>query len=202
MYHWRIIATALVVALGVWPTMNGAAAQTFDERWSPVPKAHALPGPAPQPQNDPAPAEPRAHQPARSPSADGSSENGVQASSERQVQQRTAAPEASSTVTPTRPSRRKAVFVGRASYYAYRGGRTASGQSFDAQTLTAAHRTLPFGTRLRVTDLKTRKSVNVVITDRGPALLGRVLDLSYGAAKALGIEDRGVVQVRAEVIDG
>jgi rare lipoprotein A len=93
-------------------------------------------------------------------------------------------------------------FVGKASFYAYRGGKTASGERFKADGLTAAHRTLPFGTRLRVTDLKTQKSVEVVVTDRGPASRHLVLDLSLGAAKALGILSRGITQVRAEVVSG
>jgi rare lipoprotein A len=68
--------------------------------------------------------------------------------------------------------------------------------------LTAAHRTLPFGTRVRVTDIKTQKSVEVTITDRGPASRGRVIDLSLGAAKVLGIGNRGVIQVRGELVSG
>jgi rare lipoprotein A len=66
--------------------------------------------------------------------------------------------------------------------------------------LTAAHRSLPFGTKVRVTDVATNKSVVVRITDRGPRARDRVLDLSLGAARSLGIMDRGVVQVRAEVL--
>ena len=65
---------------------------------------------------------------------------------------------------------------------------------------TAAHRSLPFGTRVRVTDLATNRSVVVVITDRGPRVRDRVLDLSLGAARSLGITDRGVAQVRVEVL--
>jgi rare lipoprotein A len=94
------------------------------------------------------------------------------------------------------------VFVGRASFYAYRGGKTASGTAYKAHGLTAAHRTLPFGTRIRVTDIKTGRSVDVVVTDRGPDSRGRVLDLSLGAAKMLGIASRGVVSVRVAVISG
>jgi rare lipoprotein A len=66
--------------------------------------------------------------------------------------------------------------------------------------LTAAHRTLPFGTRLRVTDPASGRSVIVVVNDRGPFGRGRVLDLSIGAAKALGMIDRGVILVRADVL--
>jgi rare lipoprotein A len=66
--------------------------------------------------------------------------------------------------------------------------------------LTAAHRNLPFGTRVRVTDLASSKSVVVRITDRGPWVRGRVLDLSLGAARSLGITGRGVAQVRADVL--
>ena len=92
------------------------------------------------------------------------------------------------------------VFSGKASYYSYQTGKTASGSSFDRDLPTAAHRSLPFGTRVRVTDLATSKSVVVVITDRGPMVRDRVLDLSLGAARSLGITDRGVAQVRAEVL--
>jgi rare lipoprotein A len=66
--------------------------------------------------------------------------------------------------------------------------------------LTAAHRTLPFGTKVRVTVVTTNKSVDVRITDRGPHIHDRVLDLSLGAARKLGILDRGVVQVHAVVL--
>jgi len=66
--------------------------------------------------------------------------------------------------------------------------------------LTAAHKTLPFGTRLRVTDVKTGRSVIVTINDRGPFNRGRVLDLCPGAARALDMVERGVIYVRAEVL--
>src|SRR4029077_12950489 len=80
-------------------------------------------------------------------------------------------------------------FSGLCAYYQGRGG-----------GLTAAHKTLPFGTRVRVTDLKTGRSVIVVINDRGPFNKGRVLDLSAAAAKALGVMERGVVSVSADVL--
>ena len=80
-------------------------------------------------------------------------------------------------------------FSGLCAYYAGRG----SG-------LTAAHRTLPFGTRIRVTDPKTGRSVIVRINDRGPFGRHRVLDLSISAARALGMLNRGVVYVRADVL--
>lgn len=90
-------------------------------------------------------------------------------------------------------------FSGRASYYAkdYKG-RTASGETYDADKFTAAHRTLPFGTKLRVTDAKTGRSVNVVVNDRGPTIRDRVLDLSLAAAKELQMIQRGIALVRAE----
>jgi rare lipoprotein A (peptidoglycan hydrolase) len=92
------------------------------------------------------------------------------------------------------------VFSGKASFYSYRTGKTASGSSFDRDLPTAAHRSLPFGTKVRVTVPATNKSVVVRITDRGPNIPGRVLDLSLGAARNLGITDKGVVAVRAEVL--
>jgi rare lipoprotein A len=66
--------------------------------------------------------------------------------------------------------------------------------------MTAAHRTLPFGTRIRVSDPKTQRSVIVTINDRGPFVRGRVLDLSLGAARALGLESRGLGRVHADVL--
>jgi rare lipoprotein A (peptidoglycan hydrolase) len=80
-------------------------------------------------------------------------------------------------------------FAGLAAYYPGRGA-----------GLTAAHRTLPFGTRVRVTDPKTGRSVIVRITDRGPFGRGRVLDVCVGAARVLGMIDRGVIYVRADVL--
>ena len=67
--------------------------------------------------------------------------------------------------------------------------------------LTAAHRTLEFGTRLRVTNLGNGRTVKVTITDRGPFVEGRIIDLSFAAAQQLGMLDTGVARVRLEVID-
>jgi rare lipoprotein A len=94
----------------------------------------------------------------------------------------------------------KAAFAGKASYISYTGGKTASGAPYKPYGLTAAHRTLPFGTRLRVTDLKTGKQVQVTVNDRGPFIRGRVLDLSRGAAQVLGMNGRGIIRIRAEVL--
>jgi len=90
-------------------------------------------------------------------------------------------------------------FDGVASYY-WQGTHVATGARFEPNGLTAAHRSLPFGTRVRVSDPKTKRSVIVTINDRGPFVQGRVLDLSVGAARALGIEGRGVGRVHAEVM--
>lgn len=90
-------------------------------------------------------------------------------------------------------------FSGMASYYGNESGsRTASGQRFNQNAMTAAHRSLPFGTRLRVTH--GGSSVIVTINDRGPFVRGRVLDLSTGAARAIGLTGAGVGRVTAEVI--
>ncbi|MBR1594638.1 MAG: septal ring lytic transglycosylase RlpA family protein [Alloprevotella sp.] len=91
--------------------------------------------------------------------------------------------------------------TGIASYYGkiLHGRKTASGERFDMNKMTCAHRTLPFGTILNVRDLKTGRSVNVRVTDRGPYGRGRVVDLSLAAAKALGIESRGVAQVEVTI---
>ncbi|MBR0692922.1 septal ring lytic transglycosylase RlpA family protein [Bradyrhizobium lablabi] len=77
---------------------------------------------------------------------------------------------------------------------------TASGEKFDGRELTAAHRTLPFGTKLRVTDVKTGRSVTVRVNDRGPYVSGRVVDVSYSAAQTLGMVGKGVANVRLDVV--
>ncbi|HYC16049.1 MAG TPA: septal ring lytic transglycosylase RlpA family protein [Pseudolabrys sp.] len=77
---------------------------------------------------------------------------------------------------------------------------TANGEKFNPNELTAAHPTLPFGTRLRVTNVATGRSVTVRINDRGPYVPGRVVDVSYSAAETLGIVDRGVAKVKLDVI--
>jgi peptidoglycan lytic transglycosylase len=91
-------------------------------------------------------------------------------------------------------------FSGVAAYYSKDyAGRTARGDRYDPNKFTAAHRTLPFGTRLRVTDSKSQRSVMVIVNDRGPFTRGRVLDLSLAAAKALRMIDRGLLHVTAIV---
>jgi rare lipoprotein A len=89
---------------------------------------------------------------------------------------------------------------GLASYYS-EGARTASGEKFDANELTAAHPTLPFGTRLRVTNVATGRSVTVRVNDRGPYVAGRVVDVSYSAANALGMVGTGVAKVKLDVVE-
>jgi rare lipoprotein A len=79
--------------------------------------------------------------------------------------------------------------------------RTASGERFDPMDLTCAHRSLPMGTRVRVTNLLNGRSVLVTINDRGPFQRRREIDLSYGAARALGMVQRGVAQVRIELVE-
>jgi rare lipoprotein A len=91
-------------------------------------------------------------------------------------------------------------FSGVAAYYSTDySDRTAGGQNYDPNKFTAAHRTLPFGTRLRVTDPQSRRSVVVVVNDRGPFTKGRVLDLSLAAAKALRMTGRGLMKVTAAI---
>ena len=90
-------------------------------------------------------------------------------------------------------------FAGRASFYGNESGsKTASGQRFNQNAMTAAHRSLPFGTKLRVTH--RGQSVVVTINDRGPFIRGRVLDLSKGAARAIGLTGAGVGHITAEVV--
>ncbi|HKQ98460.1 MAG TPA: septal ring lytic transglycosylase RlpA family protein [Candidatus Polarisedimenticolia bacterium] len=93
--------------------------------------------------------------------------------------------------------------VGIASYYSetLQGRRTASGEPYDKRALTAAHRTLPFGSRVRVTNLANGLSVVVRINDRGPHVKGRMIDLSYAAARELHFIDQGTTRVRLEALD-
>lgn len=92
---------------------------------------------------------------------------------------------------------------GEASYYAdkFHGRQTASGEIYDHYKLTAAHRTLAFGTRVKVTNLVNDLSVIVVINDRGPFKRGRIIDLSYAAARRIDMLRQGVVDVSIEVLD-
>ena len=91
---------------------------------------------------------------------------------------------------------------GNASWYgvAFHGRLAADGSRYNMYELTAAHRTLEFGTRLLVTNLRNDRTVKVTITDRGPFVEGRIIDLSFAAAQALGMLDAGVAPVRLEVI--
>lgn len=104
---------------------------------------------------------------------------------------------ANASMTPSSGTGRS--FSGMASFYGNESGsRTASGQRFNQNAMTAAHRSLPFGTKLRVTH--GGSSVIVTINDRGPFVRGRVLDLSTGAARAIGLTGAGVGRVTAEVV--
>ena len=92
--------------------------------------------------------------------------------------------------------------LGMASWYgsAFQGRTTASGEDFDMNDLTAAHRNLPLGTLLRVTNLRNKRSVIVRVNDRGPVPEDRIIDLSYAAAQQLSFETRGLAQVKLEVL--
>jgi len=105
--------------------------------------------------------------------------------------------DANAAITPSAGSGHS--FSGMASFYGNESGhQTASGQRFNENAMTAAHRSLPFGTKLRVTH--KGQSVIVTINDRGPFIKGRVLDLSTGAARAVGLTSSGVGHVTAEVV--
>jgi len=94
----------------------------------------------------------------------------------------------------------RAAEYGLASYYGadFHGKKTASGEVFDRGALTCAHRDLPFGTRVKVTNLRNNKWVVVRVNDRGPWVGGRVIDLSYAAAKKIGMIGDGIVKVKIE----
>ncbi|MGH8582595.1 MAG: septal ring lytic transglycosylase RlpA family protein [Gammaproteobacteria bacterium] len=94
--------------------------------------------------------------------------------------------------------------VGTASWYGpgFHGKETANGEIFNQDELTAAHRTLPLGTKVAVTNVRNGKSVKVEINDRGPYIKGRVIDLSRAAAIRLGMKDAGLAKVQIEAIPG
>jgi rare lipoprotein A len=106
-------------------------------------------------------------------------------------------PESTAVRTPGQPTFTQ---TGVASWYgrAHQGRRTADGERFDMHAMTAAHRTLPFDTIVRVTNLDTGKVVKVRINDRGPYVSGRIIDLSAKAAEALDIREDGTANVRLE----
>ncbi len=92
--------------------------------------------------------------------------------------------------------------IGVASWYGkyFHGKETASGEPFNMYSYTAAHRSLPLGTKVRVVNLENGKDVIVDINDRGPYIDGRTIDLSYAAAKAIGMTDSGISEVKIEII--
>ncbi len=101
------------------------------------------------------------------------------------------------------PAAPRVVQTGAASWYgqAHHGKKTASGEAFDMYALTAAHRSLPLGTRIRVTNVANGRAIDVRINDRGPVIPGRIIDLSYGAARALGAVGDGVFRVRIAILE-
>jgi rare lipoprotein A len=95
------------------------------------------------------------------------------------------------------------VQTGKASFYAdkFEGIQTASGEKYRHSKLTGAHKTLPFGTKVRITNLANDKTVEVTINDRGPYVEGRIIDLSKAAAEELGFLNNGVADVKLEIVD-
>ncbi len=102
----------------------------------------------------------------------------------------------------TSPSNQEEIIQGKASYYAdkFEGRPTASGELYRAAELTAAHRTLPFGTMVQVTNTRNKKSVIVRINDRGPHVQDRIIDVSRAAAEKLGFISQGITRVTIEVV--
>jgi len=105
--------------------------------------------------------------------------------------------------SPRAEDLRRPVQTGYASWYGkpHHGRRTASGEIYDMNQLTAAHPSLAMGTRVLVTNLRNGRSVELRVNDRGPTVRGRILDLSYAAARELGAVGNGVVPVRVRVVD-
>jgi rare lipoprotein A len=120
-------------------------------------------------------------------------------------------PDTAAPTQPAQPPARKSPAVqlklpqtGEASWYGaqHQGKPTASGEKFDQARLTAAHRSLPFGTKIKVTNLGNGKTVEVEINDRGPFVENRIIDLSHAAARALDMKESGTATVRLELSSG
>jgi rare lipoprotein A len=109
----------------------------------------------------------------------------------------------SNTASRPRPNPRKPYQVGTASWYGryFHGKATASGEPFNMYQFTAAHRRLPLGTIVRVTNLRNGESVVVRVNDRGPMPKSRIIDLSYGAARTIGLSGHGVEPVRLDIVE-
>lgn len=113
------------------------------------------------------------------------------------------APRFTSHTRDSKPGRGEKTMTGVASYYGkgFHGKKTANGEIFDMNDLTAAHKTLPFGTTLRVTNLNNNKTVEVRINDRGPFVKNRIIDLSYAAAKRIDMIGTGTARVKLEILN-
>lgn len=129
-------------------------------------------------------------------SKDGSSRSGTGKSTEERLAD-------GSTITRVNPGRVLLTLEGVASYYAddFHGKMTSNGETFNMHDLTAAHRTFPFGSKVRVTNLENNKVVIVRVNDRGPFKDGRIIDLSLGAAKEIDLIEKGTTRVRLEVLE-
>lgn len=114
-----------------------------------------------------------------------------------------AKPAAPTTPAPLAQNRQHWYQFGRASWYghALQGMPTASGEAYDMNAMTCAHRNLPLGSLVRVTNLRNHRSLVVRVNDRGPFLTSRVVDLSYAAAQRLGFSRNGTVKVRLDLVD-
>ena len=113
------------------------------------------------------------------------------------------APVQTATVVAPKPVKKaKPYEIGPASWYGkfFHGKQTASGETYNMYEMTAAHPELPLGTRVKVTNLHNDKTIIVRVNDRGPLVPGRIIDLSYGAAKELGFEEKGVQKVRLDIV--
>ena len=122
------------------------------------------------------------------------------ASSPRFTRERSAEPKKHESGTPTKSLK---TMEGIASYYAddFNGKKTANGETYDMYKMTAAHRSLPFNTKVKVTNLDNRRSIVVRINDRGPFKLERIIDLSLAAATQLGMKGAGTANVKLEVVE-
>ncbi|NOQ37120.1 MAG: septal ring lytic transglycosylase RlpA family protein [Methylococcaceae bacterium] len=107
-------------------------------------------------------------------------------------------------LSPFMAPQAQAMEKGLASYYAHKfqGRKTANGQRYDKQKFTAAHKSLAFGSKVKVTNLRNKRSVIVTINDRGPFVKKRIIDLSYIAAKKLGLTKSGIAPVKVTVLKG
>lgn len=199
--RWLFLGAALALCLALVAPMNADAASQSAPHAKSRKSGTEPPAPSVQKSKKDA-SSARKSAPAVSKSKNARKKHRSSAKNKKQLKAETARKSAENRAIWLKRAQGSELLKGKASWYGrdFHGGSTASGVDYDMYTFTAAHRTLPMGTVVKVTDQDNGKSVMVCVTDRGPYVRGRIIDLSYAAAKQLDLSKRGVGKVDLEVI--